>query len=79
MADQASQDAVAARLTPICIAQFNQDIQRDQKLVDLKVIASSSGRVTYVKEQGWATMPGEAAPDNKVASECARQLILIGE
>lgn len=79
MADKASQDAVAARLTPICVAQFNQDLEKDQKLEDLKGIASSSGRVTYVKEQGWATMPGEAAPDNKIASECARQLILIGE
>jgi hypothetical protein len=32
-----------------------------------------------VKEQGWATMPGETDPDNRVASACTKQLMLIGE
>lgn len=79
MAETTSQDAVVERLTPICVTQFNQDSQKDQKLAELKLVTSSSQRVTYVKDQGWATMPGEAKPDNKVAAECTKQLMLIGE
>jgi hypothetical protein len=33
----------------------------------------------YLKEQGWATMSGEAAPDNRVATECANRLMLLDE
>ncbi len=79
LAESTSQDAVVERLTPICVTQFNQDSQKDQKLEELKLITNSSRRTTYVKDQGWATMPGEAKPDNKVAAECAKQLMLIGE
>ena len=79
MADSASQSAVVERLAPICVAQFNQDPQKDQKLEELKEITISSRRTTYVKEQGWATMSGEAAPDNRVATECANRLLLLDE
>ena len=66
-----AQDAVALRLAPICVAQFNLDPQKAAKLDELKAIGSSWQRPNYVKEQGWATMPGESAPDNDVASACA--------
>lgn len=79
MAEDASEDAIIARLAPICITQFDQDLESDQKLAEFKELTSSSQRATYVKDQGWATMPGESTPDNKVASECAQQLMLIGE
>jgi hypothetical protein len=79
MAEDASEDAVIARLAPICVTQFGQDLESDQRLAEFKELTSSSRRATYVKDQGWATMPGEATPDNKVASECAQQLMLIGE
>lgn len=69
-------DAVVQRLTSICVAQFQQDPAKDQKLVELKA-ASSYQRGAYVKEQGWATMPGEEQADTKVAAECAKQLMLI--
>lgn len=79
MAEDASEDAVIARLAPICVTQFGQDLESDQRLAEFKELTSSSRRSTYVKDQGWATMPGESTPDNKVASECAQQLMLIGE
>lgn len=78
MAEKSAQSAVVARLAPICVAQFNADAQRVVKLSELKA-ASSFNRAGYVKEQGWATMPGETAPDSRVATECAKQLVLIGE
>jgi len=79
MAENTSQAAVVSRLAPICVAQFNQDSQRNQKLEELKAASSSYQRAAYVKDQGWATMPGETTPDTRVATECASRLMLIGE
>ena len=79
LAERASESAVTERLAPICMAQFEQDFESDQKLVEFKELTTTTQRSTFVKEQGWATMPGETDPDNKVASECAQQIRLIGE
>jgi hypothetical protein len=73
-----AEGAVIQRLTPICVAQFNQDPEKDQKLQELKA-ANSYQRTSYVKNQGWATMPDEEKPNNKVASECTQQLMLIDQ
>jgi hypothetical protein len=70
-----AQDAVALRLVPICVAQFNLDPQNAPKLIELKAITSSWERPDYVKKQGWATMPGEKTPDNNVADACAKLLM----
>ena len=77
MADRAVENAVVERLTPICVAQFNQDPLNAEKMAELTAVSSSIQRTNYVKDQGWATMPGEADPDNLVAAECARQLMLL--
>lgn len=79
MANSAAQNAVVERLAPICVAQFNQDPLNADKLAELKVLTTTTRRTIYVKDQGWATMPGETNPDNRVAAECARQLMVIGE
>ena len=73
--DTGAQDAVALRLVPICVAQFNSDPQQASKLVELKAITSSWERPDYVKKQGWATMPGEKTPDMDVASACTKLLM----
>jgi hypothetical protein len=78
MAETSAEGAVVERLTPICVAQFNADTQGALKLEELKAL-SSFQRSNYVSDQGWATMPGEAKPDRKVATACAKQLVLIGE
>lgn len=78
-AEVSAQGAVLERLTPICVAQFGQDPQKDQKLAELKSLNSSRQRALFVTDQGWATMPGEAQPDSKVAAECTKQLMLIVE
>jgi len=79
MAETSAKGAVVERLTPICVTQFGADSQQALKLAELQAISSSSKRTAYVKEQGWATMPGEAKPDNRVATACTKQLMLIGE
>ena len=76
IAETVAADAVAARLAPICVVQFHQDPEKDQKLEELKK-ASSYQRRTYVQDLGWATMPGEEGPDRKVVDECVKLLLLI--
>jgi hypothetical protein len=67
-------DAVLARLAPIAVAQFMQDPNREELLKELKEVQSWK-RGDYVKEQGWATMPGEEKPDSNVAREVADRLM----
>lgn len=69
-------DAVVQRLSAICVAQFQQDPTKEEKLAELMEGRASQQR-NYVKEQGWATMPGDEQADTKVASECAKQLALL--
>jgi len=76
MADVTGQDAVAKRLAPMCVVQFNHDGKKDQKLKGLKATGTWE-QVEYVKKQGWATMPGEKEADGKVADECVKLLMLI--
>lgn len=78
MAEEMAEEAVAARLAPICVEQYNQDSERDQKLEELKE-ESSWKRREYVEKQGWATMPGEETPDSKVAEKCADLVIQLSQ
>jgi hypothetical protein len=73
-----AQAAVVERLAPMCVVQFNLDPGKAQKLTELQA-TSSYQRSEYVKTQGWATMPGEAKPDSRVADACAKQLMLSNQ
>jgi hypothetical protein len=78
MAAVMAEEAVVKRLAPICVVQFKQDPGKDQKLKELQG-KESYERGEYVKSQGWAKMPGEEEADSKVAEECAKLLVLIGQ
>jgi hypothetical protein len=78
MAEESAQTAVIARLGPICVEQYNQDSEKEQKLTMLKETQSWK-RGDYVKKQGWATMPGEKEADTKVAEKCAKLLAELGQ
>jgi len=78
MAEAMAQDAVVQRLAPICVVQFNQDLGKIQKLRELKAVKAYQ-RDDYVREQGWATMPGEDEPDRMVADACVKQLMQISQ
>lgn len=77
MAEEKAEDAVVNRLAPICVEQFNQDSEKDQKLKELKE-KDSWVRDDYIEKQGWATMPGEEKPDSTVADKCADMIIKAG-
>jgi hypothetical protein len=66
--------AVVDRLAPISVVQFMQDPNRVERLKELKALDSWK-RADFVKEQGWATMPGEKESDYNVANECAKRLM----
>jgi hypothetical protein len=70
-----AQNAVVQRLTTFCVGQFNLDANKEQKLQEL-IATSTYKRAEFVTTQGWATLPGEEKPDNKVADACAKQLAL---
>jgi uncharacterized protein (DUF697 family) len=73
MAKESAADAVTTRLGSICVAQFNSDSQKGQKLSEMKQKDSwDKGR--YIETQRWAIMPGEDKPDSRVADACAKQL-----
>ncbi len=77
MAAELAEDAVVSRLAPICVEQYNQDSEKDQKLIELKE-ESSWMRRDYVEMQGWATIPGEQNPDRNVAERCTDMLMQLG-
>ena len=78
MGETMAEDAVVQRLAPICVLQFNQDPDKAQKLMEFNE-AKNYQRDDYVREQGWATMPGEDEPDRQVADACAKLLAEINQ
>ena len=73
-AEEMAEKAVVDHLAPICVVQFQQDPNREERLKELKE-KSSWERGDYVKESGWATMPGAESPARGVADECASLLM----
>jgi hypothetical protein len=73
-AHEMSTNAVIDRLAPIAIAQFMEDPNKEERLKELKKLDYWK-RGAFVKEQGWATMPGEKEPQSNVADECANRLM----
>ena len=73
MAKETTATAVAERLGSICVAQFNRDKAKSEKLVEMKgKDAWEIGR--FIDAQSWAIMPGDEKSDSGVADACARQL-----
>ena len=73
-AEEMVEKALIDHLAPICVVQFQQDPNREERLKELKE-KSSWERGDYVKESGWATMPGAESPARGVADECASRLM----
>jgi len=73
MAKETAATAVTERLGSICVAQFNRDKAKSEKLVEMKgKDAWEIGR--FIDAQSWAIMPGDEKSDSGVADACARQL-----
>jgi hypothetical protein len=71
MAKESAATAVAERLGTICVAHFNRDPAKSQKLIDMKDKDTwEIGR--YIDKQSWAIMPGDEKADSGVADACAK-------
>ena len=77
-AEEMAEKAVIDQLAPICVEQFLKDPNREERLKELKE-KDSWKQGDYVKETGWATMPGAESPAPGVADECARRLMELKE
>jgi len=71
-----AKEAVLENLVPICVEQYLQDPNKVDKFKELKEKAYYQ-RDDYVKENGWATMPGAKSFVRGVADKCAKQIIEI--
>ena len=73
MASERAKSEVVAALVPICVVQAQQDPQSEQRMASLRDAASYKRRDVVI-DAGWATMPGQTAPDRAVASACLDRL-----
>jgi len=60
--------------TAICVEKFNAAPDAAARLVELKAISSASARRQFVEAGGWATMPGQTAPDRLGLPGCITAL-----
>ena len=74
MAQQQSDKAVTAALSPICVDKFRHAKDADANLGKLNAISYSWEKGTYVSAGGWATMHGNSEPNSAVAQACAEVL-----
>lgn len=74
MVTDGAKTAIVNRLADVCVAQFNLDPAKDQKLVEMKAL-SSYQRGDYAETQGWLTLPGDAEPNSQAASQCVKLLL----
>ncbi len=77
-AELMAEEAVVERLSLICVDQFKQDPETEQKLIEF-VETSSYKQDDYVRDQGWATMFGDEEPDKNVADACAKLIAQIDQ
>ena len=78
MAATAAENSVVNRLATICVEQYNQDPEKDQKLKTM-MEKRAYERGEYIGEQGWATMLGEKNPDSKTSRKCAELISKLGQ
>ena len=74
MAKDRSEAAVVVALTPVCVARFEAQADAAAKLADLKKVAESWNRSSFIEKGGWATTPGSDTPNSDVARACAEKL-----
>ena len=73
MVQKSTSSAVVSALAPICVDNFNRQVNAAASLIELKKV-SSWQQGSFIEKGGWATMPGVTAPDTAVARVCAEML-----
>jgi hypothetical protein len=73
LAKESAAAAVAERLGKICVAHFNRDTAKSQKLIEMKD-KDIWQRGRYIDTQSWPIMPGDEKAESGVSDACAKQL-----
>ena len=74
-----AETATVAALTPICVTQFQANPKAKASLAALKQVQSWE-QADYVRNGGWATMPGaKDEPNRDVAAACAEALTRVSQ
>ena len=68
-----SEEAVLANQATICVAQFMEQPNHEEKLKELAKV-SDWERSKFIEKGGWAVMPGQEKSDYSVCRACADQL-----
>jgi hypothetical protein len=71
MATTAATEARGDLAAAICVERFMAAPDSAARLVQLKAIPESYKKRQFVEAGGWATMPGQTAPDARGAEACA--------
>lgn len=58
----------------ICVEKFNAAPDAASKLIELKAKTDGYERQKFIEMGGWATMPGQSAPDRRASIGCATAL-----
>jgi hypothetical protein len=74
MVDTASETATVAALAPICADKFAKAAAGDSDMIVKLKLVGNWERDAHLMKAGWATFPGGAEPDSKVAEACANML-----
>ncbi|WP_248446909.1 hypothetical protein [Sinorhizobium meliloti] len=60
----------------ICVERFNAAPDAAAKLIEFKAITDGYKKRQFVEAGGWATMPGQTAPDSRSVQGCATALAI---
>lgn len=74
MAVERAEAAVVVAMTPHCIAQAMSDPESTELLTELAAVTSTFQRRNFVRDAGWATMPGQDKANRDLAVSCAQAL-----
>jgi len=79
-ADNQSQAAVVASLSPYCVSRFEQQANAVTSWQALKKAANDYNQDDYIKKGGWVELPGQKLGDgtaSAVADDCATKLLAL--
>ncbi len=72
-AERMVNEAALTARTTICVAQFTNAPNYQQRLKEYKALEYSAKR-TFLEKGNWARMPGEEKPSDAVKESCAGKL-----
>ena len=78
-AQERAEKAVDRQMAEVCVYQFKQAENTQKKLQKLAEMDYSWDRAEYIRNQGWASMPGEDSSSSGVADNCAKRLMTMYE